>query len=329
MLNRISRPSVAAINSVYNAEQSQMLRQDFRNRIVPHRRGRRAYVLSANGISRHDAESLIVPKGVFPNYANTIDDFIETVAETLLVNFEVWLEVAFDSEENSTTPFQVFPVNDVMLTKEGDLIQNLSCTGPVPGQCQRHESNSEQVILPSGRMINATLPSAYPSEILSRVVQDLADHNDTKIYQMGHDRLTGQGDVPQNFDLREASRIRRRHLLQNSLPIGWTAREDYRYTVNREMSEFYLHLRELRFLHFVASMRERAEGALREVLALVEERCGFTFEVTAPGINTPDEVNVLIDMFKKGDLAFSGINDIVHEREASGESPRTRLVFGN
>ena len=329
MLNRISRPSISAVQSVYYAGQSQMLCQDFRNSIIPSRRNRRAYVLSAGGVSRHVAESLLVPMGIVPDYANTTNDFIEAIADTLLLSQEAWLEVAFDSEENSATPFQVFSVNDVIRTREGDLIQESSPSNPASGECQCRDSNDGRVVLPSDRMVNATLPGAYPSEVLSRVIQDLGGHNDLEVFQLGFAKMTGQGDVPRNFDFREASRIKRRRLLQDSLPIGWTAREDFRYTANREISDFYLHLRELRFLHFVASMREKAEGALREVLSLVGQRCGFTFEVTAHGINTPDEVNALIENLKRGDLSFSAIRDIVHERQASGESPQMRQVFSN
>ena len=329
MLDRISHPSISDVQSVYYAEQNQMLRQDFRNSIIPSRSNRRAYVLSASGIRRHVAESLLVPKGIVSDYADTTDEFIEAIADGLFLSQEVWLEVAFDSEENSATPFQVFHVNDVIRTKEGDLIQEISPSYPASGQCQCPESNNERILLPSDRMVNATLPGAYPSGVLSRVIQDLGGHNDLEVFQLGFAKMTGQGDVPRNFDFREASRIKRRRLLQDTLPIGWTAREDFRYTANREISDFYLHLRELRFLHFVASIREQAEGALREVLALVGERCGFTFEVTAYGINTPDEVNALIESLKRGDLAFSAIRDIVHERQASGESPQMRQVFSN
>lgn len=329
MLDRISHPSISDVQSVYYAEQNHMLRQDFRNSIIPYRRNRRAYVLSASGVSRHVAESLLVPKGVVPDYADTTDDFIEAVADTLLLSHEVWLEVAFDSEENSATPFQVFSVNDVIRTREGDLIQESSPPNPASGECQCRDSNDGGVVLPSDRMVNATLPGVYPSEVIGRVIQDLAGHNDLEVYQAGYARMTGRRDVPWNFDVREASRIKRRRLLQDTLLIGWTAREDFRYTANREISDYYLHLRELRFLHFVASMREKAEGALREVLSLVGQRCGFTFEVTAHGINTPGEVDVLIDKFKKGDLSFSTISDITREREVSGETPETRLVFSN
>jgi len=72
--------------------------------------------------------------------------------------------------------------------------------------------------------------------------------------------------------------------------------------------------RELRFLHFRASMRERAEEALRCVLALASERRGFEGSVTANGLHTPSEVRGFIEEFERGELAFSAVNDIIFEK---------------
>ena len=93
-----------------------------------------------------------------------------------------------------------------------------------------------------------------------------------------------------------------------------------RLGLDRQVSEYYYHLRELWFLRFVASMRARAEEALCEVLALASQACGFTASVTAQGIYTPEEVEEIIRQFEAGELTFSAVLDIVWE-EAKGDTP--------
>ena len=85
-------------------------------------------------------------------------------------------------------------------------------------------------------------------------------------------------------------------------------------------------LRELRFLHFLASLRSCAEDALRQVLTLAGDRCGFRASVTAFGVHTPDEVNLLIQRFEAGDLPFSAVNDILYGA-AKGLPVEQRIVL--
>ena len=156
-----------------------------------------------------------------------------------------------------------------------------------------------EVELDPGRMINVSLPAAYCSQLLMQLVRDLAEVPSALIppwhlEQMADRRL----DAP-FFDHAEASRTERLSIAQAALPIGWPAREAL-YGPSRQMSEFYLYWRELRFLHFRSSLRARAEDALRKVLKFAGEKCGFVASVTANGLYTPQESEELLERFQKG-----------------------------
>ena len=125
--------------------------------------------------------------------------------------------------------------------------------------------------------------------------------------------MTRQRSSVPAFDPGEASRARRLRILQATLPIGWAAREVY-YGESRHLGDYYYFWRELRFLHFKSSMRERAEKALQQVLTFAGERRGFEAHVTARGLYTPAEVGAIIKKYEAGDIPFSEATDIIFER---------------
>lgn len=325
MQHRVSRPFITDVDAVYLAGEVWMLCEDFNNRVVPYGGNRARYKLSACGFDPHVVEEALGTD----DYRRGVEGFIEAIAFGLIMNREVWVEVTFDSSEHHNVPFQVFPVNGVSRTTEGDVIQEIPNPAHISGQSRRGELDNERILLPTDRMVRATLPGAYPSEVLNRVITELAKHDDSEVLRWGFANVTGQGEVPRNFDFKEASRVKRLRLLQAALPIGWTAREILRPMDSRELSDYYYFLREMQFLHFIASMREQAEGALQDVLILAGERCGFTFTVTAQGIYTPDEVNSLIEQFRRGEIPFSTLSDIVRENAESDSLSRKRIVCRN
>lgn len=328
MQERISRPFRKNAPAAHFALQVHMMCEDFKHRIIPYLGNRNAYQLSTCGTSSHVVERSLAPIGLVPSYFSGTDDFIEAITYSLFTSHDLWLEVTCNPVEKDTAPFHVFHVEGVNCTERGNIIQVVPSPSPYIEQSQHGQSRNEQISLPSDRMVHATLPSAYPSEVLNRVIEELVIHNDLEALQIGLAKITGQSEVPRNFNFEEASRIRRLDLLQAASPIGWTAREILRYEQNRELNDYYYFLRELQFLHFVASVREQAEHALRDVLVIAGDQCGFSFSVTAQGIYTANEINGLIEQFTKGEIAFSDLNDIIHERASSRHFPEKRFVFG-
>ena len=88
-------------------------------------------------------------------------------------------------------------------------------------------------------------------------------------------------------------------------------------------------MRELRFLHFVASIRECAEGALQQVLDLTREQCGLAAKVTAHGVYTPDEIDESIRRFESGCISFADVNKIIREEISEGDTEQMRVVYPN
>ena len=172
-----------------------------------------------------------------------------------------------------------------------------------------------------------SLPKEYPCQLLLKIESDLveADAYDPLKTQWMMDQVTRQNRNAPTFDSREANRTHRLRILQAALPIGWTAREIY-YDSNRFLGEYYRIWRELRFLHFRASMRERAEGALHQVLSMAGTVCGFNASVATSGLCTPLEVEEIIRDFEASRITFSKVYDIIYERQDSPYS-RERCLF--
>ena len=300
--------------------QTRLLYQDFSTRVVPYRHGPDAYVLSTDGATRYE-----VDRALSLGDQSRIDGFLRAAAMRLLTTHELWFEVSFENDHEERTPFGVTEVDGVLRAADGGLVQQLPSSGELP---EWHRDKGEWGValeLDPDRMIHATLPDAYPSEVLMRVVADLAEIEFDLTPPWVLDQWGESHSQGSPYDAAEAARTRQLRLAQAALPIGWTARELY-LGQHRAVSDYYHYLRELRFVHFLASLRSCAEDALRQVLTLSGDRCGFRASVTAFGVPTPDEVNILIQRFEAGDLPFAAVNDILYGA-AKGTSAEQRTVL--
>lgn len=305
MTDRRSRRFPSSPKVWIDSPQTQFLYEDFGNRVVPYRHDPAPYVLSTEGAPRHNVAGALSLEEAFG-----LDGFLRAVATGLLTTHEVWLEVSFEDESPEQTPFAVAEVDGVRRTAEGDLVQQLPSSDELPEWYRDNGEWGTVLELDADRMVHVGLPDAYPSEVVARVITDLAEIEFNPIPRWVTEQWTGsQGDVPP-FDAGAASRTHQLRLAQAALPIGWTGRESY-LGADRAVSDYYHYLRELRFLHFMASMRACAEDALRHVLELAGERCGFKATVTSFGVWTPNEVDALIQKFEAGDVPFSAMTDIL------------------
>ena len=319
MTDRRSRwfPSGSELETWVSSRETDFLYEDFHDQIIPYRDNPEAYELSATGVPAHQ----VIAALSLGDRAWQLDDFLRAVASRLLTHHEVWLEVTFDEGNDNCTPFQVYEVDGVKRTREGNLIQQLPSLDELPDWDPGDDEWKPEVELDADRMVYVPLPDAYPSQTLKQVVGDLADVSPDVM----PDWAMNQWDDPP-FDIGEFARTQRLRILQAALPIGWTARENLRYP-HSNVSDYYHLWRELRFLHFCASMRERAEDALRQVFTLASERCGLLASVTSHGLHTPRAVEELMRKFKAGDLALSTVEDLVRERVNDTRSEQRRMVF--
>ncbi len=279
-----------------------------------------AYELSAQGISGSQIKKAL---SLWDNGRGT-DSFVSSVATTLLTEHEAWLEVVFTPDDRDGLPFRPVLVHGVRKTTNGNLIQEIP-TAESPGS--PNYPHLETVELDDKCMVHVYLPEKYPSGLLKRLVEDLVevDVNDNLMPQWAMEKMTGQRRNTPAFDFSEATRTQRLRILQATLPIGWAAREIY-YGENRNLGDYYFYWRELRFLHFRSSMRERAEKALQQVLAIAGERCDFKARVTARGLYTPTEVEEVIKRYEAGDIPLSAVNDIIFEN-ANGTQISERILL--
>ena len=305
--------------------ETHLLLEDFNNNIVPYRNAGDAYQVSTHGILHwqiQDALELWDGGG-----RDGADNFVHAVASSLLTDHQAWLEVTFDKDHQNRSPFRVFQAPGVKRTATGRLIQEIP---RLDEPNYRHEAeadrNLQQVEIDGELMVSASLPNDYPSPLLMKVIRELAEIDPTSSLMptWAMEQMTGQRRDAPPYDPNEATRTERLRVAQAALPIGWTAREIY-YGSSRHLGNYYYYWRELRFLHFRSSMRERAEEALHKVLTLARKRCGFDVSVTASGLYTPPEVEELIRRFEAGEIPFSALNDIIFER-ADGAYAQQRCV---
>ncbi len=301
--------------------QTDLLYQDFSNRVVPYRHDPKAYALSAEGVSPRQIEECLT----LGRHGWKLDGFLRRVASSLLTRHEVWLEVAFGDVGRDGAPFAVFEVDGVSRASAGHLVQAPPNRDELPDSVRWDGSWEKEIELDAARMVHVSLPAAYASETLFQVVHDLAEIDSSLLPPWAMAQMAGQRPDAPRFDVKEADRTERLRIAQAALPIGWTARETF-FAPNTRTTDYYRSWRELRFLHFRSSMRARAEGALRRVLVIAGKECGFTASVMAHGVYTPDEVQGFIQRFEAGHLTLSTVSDIQFERVADPQEGVRRVV---
>ena len=304
-----------------SSPEADLLHRDFNTHVVPYRQNTETYQLTVEGASYHQVLEALSPGG----RGQRLDGLLRGIASKLLTDHEVWLEIAFNDEDQESVAFGVFEVDGVKRTAEGSLMQVPPDPARLPDWFRDNAEWEHAIQLDEARMVYISLPKEYPSELLRQVVRDLAESDIEILLSWVQSQLRGErADAPQ-FDVRETTRTQRLRIAQVSLPIGWTARERY-YRSTVELSDYYYYLRELKFLHFRSSLRSCVEKGLSQVLALASKRCDFVASVTTQGTHTPQEVRELIRKFEEGDLPFSDLNSIIFEDGSSRYSPQRCVV---
>ena len=301
-----------------------LLLQDFNLGIVPYRNNGHAYGLSVEGMPGDLVEEALS----LWNHGRGADSFVSSVASTLLTEQEVWLEMVFTPDGPNGVPFKPLIVYGVRRTAAGKLIQEVPAWDELDQQTQGETAPQPRVIeLEDERMIGVSLPEKYPRQLLTKVADDLAETEmyDPLMEPWVMEGMTGQRSDAPAIDVNEANRTKRLRIAQAALPIGWTAREIYS-VADRHFSDYYHCWRELRFLHFKASMREQAEEALHKVLSMAGAECGFGAAVTAHGLFTPLEVEQIIREYEVGKITLSMAGDIIFEKSDSAYS-KDRCLF--
>ena len=324
MTSRISRWFPSEPKMWVWSQETHLLLEDFNNNIVPYRSDGDAYQLLTDRIESSRVQDALELWG----HRDGPDGFVSAVASSLLTDHEVWIEVIFDEDDSNPLPFTLLQAPGVRRTANGKLIQERPKFNEGTYEYRDvADSELEQVELDTQRMVSASLSARYPSQMLAKMVVELleadASYDLTPTWAM--EKMVGQRRNAPNYDPAELARTNRLRITQVTLPIGWTAREIY-YSNNRSLGDYYYFWRELRFLHFRSSMRESAEEALRQVLTLAGEMCGFEASVTASGLYTSLEVEDIIRKFEIGEIPFSALTDIIFEK-ADGVYSRQRLVL--
>ena len=222
----------------------------------------------------------------------------------------------------------VFEIDCVRHTGTGKLIQDAPRPEDLPHWATWDPAWEQGAELEPDRIAQVSLPDAYPRDLIEQVFRDLAEVDGSGAGLMPSwvmEQAFGQRQDAPSFDAAEAERTRRLRVAQAALRIGWTARETL-LAPNTFTSEYYRAFRELRFLHFRASLRERAEEALRQVLKIVNDCCDFTVSVMAHGVYTPREVEGFIQRFKDGELTLAEVSDIHFEKAPETQVEPRRVV---
>ena len=291
-----------------SSTETALLFQDFHSRVVPYRHEPEAYELATTGVDSFIVDDCLT----IGRQGWRIDGFVRTVASRLLTDHTVWIEVVPDTDPNVRQPFKVFDVEGVRRTRSGRLVQLVPGLSELPESFRPHGQWEESVELDDRYMVQVTLPERYRSAMLERMAFRLSEIRSAVVPDWVVEQLTVEGSKSPGFDLSEVDRFQRMAVAQAALPIGWTAREIFRSTT-RVTSDYYHYWRELRFLHFVASMRIEAERGLRSVLEIASRSCSFRGSVHSVGLPTPTDIEKYIVQFERGELAFSSVNEILFQ----------------
>ena len=302
---------------------AQLLLRDFNLQAVPYRMNGDAYQLSAQGMSLTDINRSLQ----LGQRSDGVDGFVRTVANGLITSHQVWLEITFDDDQHGHPFFRVFPVYGVKQESSGRLIQRVPLRDQ-PSLLDSDQSNQTvEIELNNERIIGVSLPDDYSSNLMTEVVSGLVEESTsfTLLPNWVWEQMAGQRRDAPNYDSAAAIRTERLRTIQAASPIGWTAGEIY-YGDGRHIGDYYYYWRELRFLHFISSLRACAEEMLRRVLTLAGTRCRFTTQITAVGLYLPEEVENLISRFEAGEIDFTSINDIIFESADSPSANERQVV---
>ena len=301
--------------------ETDLLDQDFNTRIVPYRDKPEPYTITSEGMKWYKVNESL---GLVSSRSG-VREFIRVIASRLLVSHEAWLEVSYNGHSTNSAPFTVDLVDGVTQTATGGLVQRLPDKSEVP-QLYTDIKWETEVELDPTRMIHVSLPGDYPSKLLSKVIRSLTEIREDVVPKWVEERMFGQDIQGTQFDIREFNRTKQLRIAQVALPIGWTARQIY-FSPNQQVGTPYFHYwRELKFLHFLSSMRERAEEALRRALTIAGESCGFTASVTTNALYAPSEVEDIIRRFEQGEIPISEVSNIILEENKDAEKRSRRVV---
>ena len=303
----VSIPKLAT--NWHDSFHTHMLLQDFNSRVTSSFADPRAYEL--NSACRPSYE---IERGLTLDHRHAgVSDFITGVATRLLTDQEVWIEVFIDDRHAADSPFQLAEVNGVKRIKAGTLVQEIPERTHLPEWFDVEYEDNQRVELDPSRMIQVVMPESYPSKAIQRVVRELSEVGTSLVPDWFLEQLREHKASTTQFDAKETSRTSRTIALRAAMPIGWATREATQ-TGSRLVNDYYYFLRELRFLHFVASMRESAEAALRQVLGIASDLCGLEVSVTAHGSLAPEQINAYIRQLELGQVSFDDLAYVIYER---------------
>lgn len=321
MSSRLSLPVPIAGSARIPNTVVHMLHEDVSRGVVPYGRQGRIYAESRDPIlGRRYLDSLRLGRR-----HGEIVDFVRTVGIWLFADHEVWIEVFVQDEPERDAPFSIAPVSNVVLPRDGRVLQELPPKEALPEWVQPDDRWGRRIELDRDRLVRVTLPEEYADRRLAKVEEELADIPLMTRPDWFIKQVSGNSTDGPRFDFSEAARTDRLAVLQAALPIGWSGREMLLST-DRNINDFYLYLRELRFLHFLASLRTKAETALREVLTIARNLCGLAVEVTAHDLCTPADISGYIGQFEDGEIPLSRVSDIIFQKPGFARVGRRRIV---
>jgi len=283
-----------------------MLLKDFQLQFVPYTTSISPYNLTVAWKSVHAVSNSLT----LGSERGGVNDFMREIGERLLLRSEVWLYLMFNDEHCGQGPFMVFEITGVQQKANGTLVQSGSKIDHVPVNFPWQNSLSRETELDVSRVIHVVLPDAYPVDVLAKVISDLSRLDSfAAMSPWPKEQESEQSSGASLWDREAANRTLRLRRLQVARAIGWNAREEF-LAPNTFLSGYYRALRSLQFLHFIASMRERVERAVKQVLTIAGSRCGFSASVVANGVYTAAEVEDLITLFKSGGIEIPEVSKI-------------------
>ena len=297
------------------------LYQDVDHRLIPNTTQTNPYELSSEPLPWY----LVARSLRIDDQLQDVDDFIRSVSMRLLMYHEVWIEIVMYDQTRDEAPFRVYEVNRVKRIKSGQLIQHIPDRSELARWTESGQEWPEYVELDADQMVRVQLPDAYPSELLRRVMTELANIEPLLPPSWVYRQVDGTMPNASIYNVNEAEWNSRLLTLKVSDPIGWTAREGLRGP-GRRLNDYHYTLRELRFLHFIAALRQSAEQALREVLDIAGNLCGFEASVTANYVYSPEDVCELITQFEQGAITLTESLDIIFQRDTDVNPSQRRVV---
>ena len=297
-----NRTDVSSRVRYYDAFFPHMFIEDVRLRILPN--GGRAWMKELeisldppDPRAQQLIEKAISPDGHHHNFAGAICHFIANCAVHLLIYETDTCEIVYlsEPENGKTVGFELVPINPYTILYRGNSLSQF-----LPDDHSTNLRERRRMELRPEHTLTFKLPAGIRGK-LDAVMESMSILGPTSPEFFMKELEAGSRKTL--YDVARHQHLRNVALARITRDLGWDARG----SLEKEVSEYYLVYRHIKFERFKIELRDSILDTLNAGLDLAGRQLGFSTKITLKGLPTFDDVQTAHNHLAKGDVPFGEI----------------------